>query len=186
MQSPHGFIAEPLDGKLYDNVAKSGLILSTSIDSFQTTNRIAVIKVLPSGYSGVIQVDAHAIVHHNTFRKGLDMKGKEQFSTSYFEGDTYLVDPSTIYMYMNPDMKDWKTLGEWCFVAPVLNDNNLQTATLKDLHGTVVYGNDALDAQVGDEIVFITDSEYEFNIDEKILYRIESKDICLKKKQPES
>jgi len=50
------------------------------------------------------------------------------------------------------------------------------------LWGELVYFNELLtDVKSGDIIAFSPDSEYEFRIDDEVLYRMYNKNICLKK-----
>lgn len=178
MRSPHGFVASPSDGKLYNNTRKAGdkeFVISSSMENAKMVNREAVISTVPSGYKGPIKDGATAIVHHNVFRKFYASKGgEERFSSNLFDENTYLIDTESIYAYKNEKHDKWKATFLWCFVKP----------TGEALHGKVVIGNDHLvsnDVFEGDEVIFIPDSEYEFNIDGEVLYRIDSKDICLVK-----
>jgi hypothetical protein len=52
----------------------------------------------------------------------------------------------------------------------------------EELWGEIVYKNDDFtSAEVGDVVSFTPESEYEFNIDGEVLYRMYNKNICLKK-----
>jgi len=180
MRSPHGFVASPSDGKLYKNMRKAGnteFAISTSMEDAKTVNREALISAVPSRYTGPIKDGATAIVHHNVFRKFYASNGgKETFSTDMFDENTYLIAPNAIYAYKNSNNDPWKTVNKWCFVRP----------TGEMLHGEIVISNEMLEKNgviEGDEVIFIPDSEYEFTIDEEVLYRINSEDICLVKKR---
>jgi hypothetical protein len=186
MKSPYLFIIKPVGGKLYDNVKKVGeseLIVNSTIEDHLTTNRQACVESVPLDYSGPIEEGALIIVHHNTFRKYRDMRGVEKFSTNKLFGDTYTLGEDLIYAYKNDWSQEWKPISPYCFVAPIENDYKYDTGSEKALHGKMVYTNDELSSigiENGDIVGFTPDSEYEFNIDEQKLYRINSSDICLK------
>lgn len=186
MKSPYQFIIEPLNDKLYNSTKKIGdvdLIISTSFENHKTTNRQAIVKEVPLSYSGPIQKGAIIVVHHNTFRKYLDIRGKEQFSSSKIDGSSYMILEDVIYAYKNDWSQDWEPVEPYCFVKPVDNDADVKMTTNKELYGIMVYSNSILvdqDINNGDKVVFSPDSEYEFDLDDTIMYRINYNDICLK------
>ena len=174
MRSPHGFIVEPHEGKLYKNTTKIGsmnFIMSSSIENHKAVNREAMVIAAPSQYNGLIKDGARIIVHHNVFRKTYAYGGLEQFSSDRVDKDTYLVPAESVYAYKNSPEDDWDAVAPWCFVKP----------TGEKLHGVVAFGKDK-----GCEVVFIPDSEYDFKIDGEVLYRVDTKDICLRKKLQEN
>jgi hypothetical protein len=72
----------------------------------------------------------------------------------------------------------------YCFVRPIKNQDKIISSigSREDLWGELVYFNDALmDVSKGDIVAFSPDSEYEFRIDDEVLYRMYNKNICLRK-----
>ena len=186
MRSLTNYIVEPCDGVLYDNVKKVGeseLILSSSIENHQVTNRKAIVKAIPVNVKTPVKVGATIIVHHNVFRKYNDMKGKEKHAAGMIFGDIYMVDPYQVYMYKNVGDSDWTSIDPFCFVSPIVNDDTFSVSSEKEQYGVMEYPNkyiSSLDILKGDIIGFAPDSEYEFNIDGKKYYRVNSRNICLK------
>lgn len=173
MKSPYCFIAEPLGGVRYDTVRKSGLVISASQEDHRVTNRQAVVISTPMNYDGPIEPGDILLVHHNTFRKYYDMKGKERSGPSHFRDSLFFIFPDQYFMYKKPG-SDWMAPEPYCFIKP----------TDEDLIGEVVYGNPELEAMgisVGDRVSFQPDSEYEFKVDDVTLYRMFNRNICLTK-----
>jgi len=171
MRSPHFFIAEPIDGKRYASVAKSGLVLSTSKEDHKTTQRQAKIISLPLSYKGGAQVGDILLVHHNTFRLYDDMKGREKSGPSHFRDNLYFIFDDQWFMYKHDDQ--WIAPAPYCFIKP----------TDEPLIGIIKYMNDDMEAmglKVGDKIAFQPDSEYEFDIDGEKLYRMFTRNLTLK------
>ncbi len=171
MRSAQGFIVTPSDGEIYKNKKTVGsveFILSSSMENHKVVNRLADIQTVPAGYTGPVKDGAVGIVHHNIFRKTIAYGGKEKFATALFGDGKYIVPEESIYAYKNPGDSCWSMIDPWCFVKP--ND---------DMLGGVVKIGELYN---GETVVFIPDSEYEFNVDGEILYRVDTKDICLVKK----
>jgi co-chaperonin GroES (HSP10) len=171
MRSPHFFIAEPIDGKRYANVAENGLVLSVSQEDHKTTNRQAKIIALPLSYKGGAQVGDTLLVHHNTFRKYLDMKGREKSGPSYFRDNLYFIFDDQWFMCKHDGQ--WIAPSPYCFIKP----------TNEPLIGIIKYMNDymgTMGLKVGDKVAFQPDSEYEFNIEGEKLYRMFTRNLTLK------
>jgi hypothetical protein len=186
MKSLYKYIVEPLNGTLYDNIKKfdgGELIVSSSIENHEVTNRYAKVISPPSNVKTPVVKDGLIVVHHNVFRKYNDMKGVECFAAGLIKGSVYMIDPFQVFMYKNPNEKDWTTLDPYCFVSPVENDLDFHNTSEKELYGIMQYPNKYilnLNINKGDLIGFRPDSEYEFNIDGKKYYRVNSSNICLK------
>jgi hypothetical protein len=188
MRSPNCFIAKPKDGDRYSNKKDVGgveLITSASKEDHLSTQRIAVVLNTPVNYSGPVSIGDEIIVHHNTFRLYNDMKGKERSSWSFMFGDNYLIDPLEVYAYKSAG-GDWNAIAPFCFVEPIQNDNSassVHTASEEAyLFGIMVYPNsDQSDIKSGTKVGFTPDSEYEFNIEGRKLYRMKTNMICLKR-----
>lgn len=184
MRSPYCFIIEPVDSRRYSNSKKIDgheLILSSSKEDHTTTNRSAVVIATPMYYAGPIEPGDTVIVHHNVFRIYYDMKGREKSSWSFLRDNTFLVTTEELFMYRKPGGK-WQAPSPYCFVEPIKNDDCeiLSTDVNKNLFGIIKYKNDTqYYLNEGDEVVFTPDTEYEFRIDDKILYRMRTQNICL-------
>jgi len=184
MRSPYFFIIEPVDNKRYSNSKEFDgheLILSSSKEDHTTTNRRAVVLAVPLYYNGPIEPGDVVIVHHNVFRIYYDMKGREKSSYSFLRDNTFLVSTEELFMYKKPGC-DWKAPAPFCFVAPIKKDDCeiLTTEVNKELYGNIIYKNDTQHyLNEGDEVVFSPESEYEFKIDDRVLYRMRTQNICL-------
>ena len=80
MKAPFDFVIEP-KGNRYNNTKKVGdkdLILNTEVFNHQFVNREAIVKSVPTAYKTKIKPGDTVIVHHNVFRRWLDVKGKEK------------------------------------------------------------------------------------------------------------
>lgn len=172
MRSPYCFIAEPVGNVRYDSVTKSGLVLSASQEDHRVTNRMAKVISVPLNYEGPVVPGDILLVHHNTFRKYYDIRGKERSGPSHFRDNLFFIFPDQYFMYKKGDT--WKSPDPYCFVRP----------TKDSLIGEIAYSNDELESigvNVGDIVSFQPDSEYEFKIDGEVLYRMFTRNICLTK-----
>jgi len=164
------FLVEPIDGKRYTPIANNGLVLSASQEDHQVTNRQAIVVDTPYTYKGEITKGDILLVHHNTFRKYYDVKGRERNGTSYFKDGLYFIFNEQFYLYKHNGK--WTSVNSFCFVEP----------TEDALIGKLVYGNketEELGIKEGDTVVFQPDSEYEFNVEGKKLYRMYTRNLCL-------
>lgn len=188
MRSPYCFIIQPVGDKRYSNTKEFDgheLILSSSKEDHTTTNRQAVVLATPLYYDGPIEPGDVVIVHHNVFRIYYDMKGREKSSWSFLKDNTFMITSEELFLYKKPNM-DWKAPSPYCFVEPIeLVDSELLTSEVNEaLHGTMVYkNNDQDNVQEGDQVIFSPESEYEFRIDDRILYRMRTQNICLVKEK---
>jgi hypothetical protein len=187
MKSPYKFIVEPIGGKRYDNVKKVGdseLIISSDIEDFRSAQRIAVVKATPINYNGPIKAGSLVVVHHNVFRLYFGQDGNKKYSSAFFKDDMFFVQPDRIYLYKNDWSQDWQSLNPWCFVSPIVNDDDWVNDSKKEYWGIVKYANDSLEGlgvNVGDTVSYQPDTEYEFTIDDELMYRMYTRNICLKK-----
>lgn len=184
MHSPHFFIITPANDTLYDNEIKidgKTLTTSTSFENHQVTNRQGVVQAVPTRYKGPILPGDKVIVHHNVFRKYLDMRGVEKFSVNLIRDNIYRVYLEEVFAFKS-EGDYWIPTDGFCFVEPIENTEDFSNEAEEELHGELVYiGNDLIKdgLERGDKIVFTPISEYEFNIDGQKLYRIQTKDVCL-------
>ena len=185
MKTLYNFIIEPLNGVLYDNVKKIGdsdLIMSSSIENHEMTNRHAIVVSAPIYYDGPIKNGDTIIVHHNVFRKYYDAYGEEKYAAGLITDNKYSVEIGQIFLYKS-EGDDWQTFEPYCFVSPIANDDGMANVSEKELYGIMEYTTpyiDSIGIKSGDRIAFRPDSEYEFNIDGKKMYRVNSNNICLK------
>ena len=80
MKSVYDFIISPKESR-YNNNKKIGdknLIINTEIYNHQYVSRNAIVKSIPIVVPTKIQPGDEVIVHHNVFRRWLDIKGDEK------------------------------------------------------------------------------------------------------------
>jgi hypothetical protein len=167
-------------GEEYNNhkdFAGESFIVNTSIEDAKYVNRVGVVKASP--LDSEIPIGSLVIVHHNVFRTYLDIKGNKRKSNEYFRDGLYLVDDSRIYMYN--DGSGWKCTKEYVFVSPVnyIQDDEIHRSDKKEEEhvGVIVHGSIY---HKGTRVGFTKNSEYEFEIEDNKMYRMQVKDICLK------
>jgi len=183
MNSLYDFIVEPI-GERYNNtieVDNLKLILNTKIESFKFVNKTAKVISTPLAYKTVIKPGDHVIIHHNVFRRYYDIRGKEKNSSKYFKDNLYFCQPDQIYMYKKQNK--WESFMDRCFVKPILNRDNLTLDKTKSLVGILRYGNSVLNKlkiAPGDLVGYTPNSEWEFIIDNELLYCMKSNDIVIK------
>ena len=184
MRSVFNFIIE--SNKRYNNskdIEGKELILNTEISErdYMYTNRIGVVKAIPAIIKTPIKPGDSVILHHNVFRRWIDIRGREKDSSSRIQENDYMVAPDQIYAYKRNGK--WKCLDEYCFVKPIKEDSKWSVLREQKLLGELVYSNEYLESlglSVGDVVGFSPDSEYEFNIDDEKLYRVLSNQITIK------
>jgi hypothetical protein len=186
MKSPYNFIIKPYNDRRYDNIRKYGdvdFVISSSQEDHTVSNRIGVVVSVPTYYNGPIKSGDHVVVHHNVFKFYYDMKGNQKSSWHHLFDDYFIIESDQLYMYKDPE-GDWMSPYPYCFVRPIKNQDKVisSAGSKEDLWGEMVYFNELLtDVTKGDIVSFSPDSEYEFRIDDEVLYRMYNKNICLKK-----
>jgi len=169
----------------YDNKVSVGskeLILNTEITErdYLFVNRIGTVINAPINIKTPIESGNEVIVHHNVFRRWYDVRGNERNSGNYIKEDTYTVSEEQIFAYKQNGK--WHCPIQYCFVEPLGNEDVWSTDSEQKLIGKLTYTNDYLSSlglSCGDVVGFTPNSEYEFNIEDKKLYRILSKDITI-------
>ena len=174
MKSPDNFIVSPLNNERYDNMSKvgSGLILSLDKEDYTITNRFGIVIETPINYDGAIAKGDTLLVHHNVFRQYYDMAGLERDGNSYFRENMYLVNNEQFFLYKHGEK--WMAINPFCFIKPIEGE---------ELVGTIRYMNSEMEAMglvIGDKVLFQPDSEYEFFIEGEKLYRMFTRNLCLK------
>ena len=188
MNPVNNFLLTPLNNERYSNRSEFGdkkLIISTSQEDHTATNRVGVVSETPIHYNGPIKKDDLVIIHHNVFRVFYDMKGRETSGPCHFSKNLYLVPSEQIYFYKRKNSKEWKSLGEYCFVKPINKKPTelLSLDKLEELMGEITCDNSFLNklgVKTGDLVSFHPDTEYEFKINNETLYRIKNNRICVK------
>ena len=174
MNAYKDFIVAPI-GERYNNVKRVNdkeLILNTEIFNHQFINRLALVLDTPLLFNTPIDKRDQVILHHNVFRRWHDVKGKEKNSRSYWKEDKYIISQDQIYLYNN------KAMPGYSFVQPIKSNNKLTVDTEQPLVGIIKYTDGAFD--INTLVGFTPNSEYEFVIDGKRLYRVLNKFITIK------
>ena len=186
MRSPFHFIVEPLGGSRYDNVKSIGgmdFITSSSKEDHKASNRHAKVLATPIGYTGEIMPGDIVIVHHNVFKYYNDIHGNERSGRSHLFDGIFLIDDDQFFLYKREN--EWKAHSRYCFVLPEKRMDNYILSKIGNeeyLRGMLIYPNQELidkGLNSGDKVAFTPESEYEFEIDGIILYRMYSKNVCL-------
>ena len=178
MKSLYQFIIKPIGERYKNKINIDGceLIVNSTISSHKFVNREAEVVSVPLIYNTKIKKGDKVIVHHNLFRRYYNMKGKSVNSTKYFKDDLYFAVPSQVYMYYQKNK--WIPNENYCFVKPLLEDEKI----IKN-KGILKYGNSSLEAleiTPGDIVGFKPMREFEFIINNELLYCMESNDIVIK------
>jgi len=178
MKGVYNFVVTPVKSRYNNKKSVNGreLILNTEIFNHKQVSREAIVKSIPTVGDTDIQVGDTVIIHHNVFRKWHDQQGVERNSKSYFNENTYLVNSDQIFLYKNKSK--WKPQKGFCFVAPIKSTNKLSLNKEQPLVGVVKYTDGTV--KEGDLVGFTPNSEYEFIIEGKKLYRVYSKFITIK------
>ena len=183
MNSLFDFIVEPY-GQRYNNTIKVGdtsLIINTKLDNYKSVNNIGKVISVPLAYKTNVKPGDLVMIHHNVFRRFYDIRGNEKNSKSYFKDNLYFVQLDQIYLYKRSNK--WKAFGDRCFIAPLKNNDEINTSLEQSLIGVLKYGNSALEAleiNEGDVVGYTPFGEYDFIVDNKRLYCMKSNDIVIK------
>ena len=183
MKSIYDFIISPKSSR-YNNTKKVGdkdLIINTEIYNHQYVSRNAIVKSIPITTPTKIQVGDEVIVHHNIFRRWLDIKGVEKNSRSYIDENNYCVKQDQIFSYKRNNK--WLPVDGYCFVKPIKNKDTYSTQQEKELVGVIKQVDTKLKnfgIKENDLVGFVPNSEYEFVIDGERLYRVLSNHISIK------
>jgi len=183
MRSIYDFIISPKESR-YTNSKKVGgktLIVNTEIYNHQYVSRNAIVKSKPMIFDTDIKSGDEVIVHHNIFRRWMDVKGVERNSKSYIDENNYCVKQDQIFSYKRNNK--WLPVEGYCFVKPVKNKNIYSNQQEEELVGVIKQVDTKLKdfgIKENDLVGFIPNSEYEFVIDGERLYRVLSNHISIK------
>ena len=157
---------------------KDGIIINDTIESVNSINRIGTVIYSPDKK---IKAGYKILFHHNIVRMKNDIKKKQIKSQFWLEGNKYFVPKQEVFMYY--DIK-WNAYGENCFIKPIKVEN---TKIIDERYkgrlnhiGEIAYINEELlsyGLKQGDRVIFSRYSEYEFDIDGNIYYKMRTKDI---------
>ena len=186
MRSVDQFIVKPLKGRRYNNTKKIGgieFIVSTSQEDFKFSNREALVISTPLKYNGPIEKGDILLVHHNVFKFYNDIKGRQKSGKSFFRDDIFFIDSEQFFMYKKNNK--WHSYDRYCFVEPISPENSfiMKPTREEPLMGIMRYPNKYLKSkgiEKGDKVSFTPDSEYEFRLEDKKLYRIYDHQITMK------
>jgi len=174
MKAYKEFIVSPI-GERYNNSKKiddKELILNTEIFNHQYTNRLAKVIATPLLFQSPINVGDEVIVHHNVFRRWLDVKGVERNSRSYWKENKYIISLDQIFLHNN------KAMPGYSFIKPIKSINKFNVEDEKPLVGVIKYSDGTF--KKNELVGFSPSSEYEFIIDKERLYRVMNKFITIK------
>jgi len=178
MKSVYNFVVKPI-GKRYNNVKKVGdkeLIINTEIFNHQYVNRQATVISKPIIGDTDIDIGSDVILHHNVFRRWHNVKGIEKNSKSYFNEDTYIVQPDQIFLYKK--FWQWHSPKGFCWVKPIKNKDKYANSETQENIGIIKYTDGSF--KINDLVGFTPISNYEFVIDNELLYRVYTKFITIK------
>jgi len=178
VKSVYNFVVKPI-GQRYNNVKKVGdkeLILNTEIFNHQYVNRQATVISKPIIGDTDIDVGSDVILHHNVFRRWHNVKGIEKNSKSYFNENTYIVHPDQIFLYKK--FWQWHSPKGFCWIKPIKNKNKYSNSETQENIGIIKYTDGIF--KVNDLVGFTPISNYEFVIDNELLYRVYTKFITIK------
>lgn len=186
MKSVFNFLVKPKSSR-YNNEISIGdkkLITNTEIFDHKSISREAVVLSTPAAFTTVIKEGDSVILHHNVFRRWHDIKGQEKNSSSYLKEDLYSCQIDQIYAFKEKDsINDWKALDGYSFVQPIKNIDKYNLKTENELVGILIHASDYIKSKGlknGDLVGIGKNSQYEFVIDGKLLYRVLDKHILIK------
>lgn len=178
MKTPYLYLIEP-EGDRYNNtkiIEGKEIILNTTMDEtdFKYTNRIARVIGTPKR-EGVLKEGDRVIVHHNTFRKWFNVKGRLKDSSNFIKEGAFYAGLDQIFAYDRGD--GWTTLEDYCFVKPIEKESGFTYNVenwIQD-RGIVAISNPILEKQgigVGDEIFFVGPARYRFDIEGETYWKM--------------
>jgi len=178
MKSVFDFVIEPKKARSTSkkNIQGKELLLNTELQNHEYVSRHGVVIATPIAGTTEIKAGDEVIVHHNVFRVMRDIRGKEKNSRSYYNDNTFLVQPNQIYAYKRNN--DWRCVKGYCFIKPLVNKNTFSEHKERPCIGIIKYADKGF--KKGDLVGFKPGMEYEFNIEQERLYRVCSEDITIK------
>ena len=180
MNSLFDFIIKPKENR-YTNtkkVSNTNLILNTDTSDHRYVSREAIVISEPKNNVINVTKGDNIIVHHNIFRRFYDVHGVEKNSKSYFKDDMYFCDPSQVFFNITTNT----AIKNYCFIQPIVKNQGviLEQEFEEPLKGIVAYTDNEGFIEKNDLVGFTPESEYEFIINGKRLYRVPIKSISIK------
>ena len=177
MKAYKEYLISPIGGR-YNNSKKiddKELILNTEIFNHQFVNRNAKIIATPLLFQSPLNIGDEVIVHHNIFRRWLNIKGEEKNSRSYIGENKYLATEDQLFLYKQDE---WKAMPGYSFIKPLKSTNEFNVENEKPLIGVIKYTDGEFSKE--EFVGFRPGSEYEFIINGERLYRVMNKFITIK------
>ena len=178
--------------KNYIETENSKIYTNSTIESVSNINRAA--RVIEAPKFTILKEGNEIITHHNIFRLRYGATGSVIKSNYWLEGNKYFVPLTEVFMVKKPN-EEWEALSPYCFIKPLKYEDKkigniiLPSDSAKSHKGrikqigVIEYPNAQMvesGLNVGDKVGFSKNSEYEFNINGEILYKMSSKDIMMK------
>lgn len=166
------FVIRP-QNKEYNNekqIDGKNLILNTNKSDHKFVSRIGIVEYTPAYNAMGIEFGDEVIVHHNVFRRWDDIRGNEKKSRNWYRDNLYIVPVEQIFAYKK--ITQWNALPGYNFIKPIKDNELVGEIVFKDPYFKA--------ANKGDIVGFKPNREYEFNIDEQILYRVPTNSITIK------
>lgn len=157
------------------------LHLVNDLDNVHEINRECILRGLPYGYEGELEVGMRLIVHHNMARVSKNYQDKK-VSEYKISKNLYRVPMNLVFLYFK-DGK-WNSYGEWCFVKPLEVDNSdkvldfglIIPSVVQDkyaeLRGVMRYPNKSLDVKEGEVVQYLPYSEHKYTLEGEVLYKM--------------
>jgi len=160
------------------------LIVNSTIESVSHINRVATVKSAP--HFTLLERGDKVIIHHNILRSKHSVSGRQVRSDFHIEDNLYFVPLTEIFMYKRGSL--WEAITPFCFVQPMNLDQGgeLLLGVKKDYlgrehqKGILTHPNKELieiGCKKGSIVMFSEHSEYEFNIEGTLYYRMKTRDI---------
>ena len=176
----------------YNNTVKFGdieVVVNSTIESAEHVNRI--VEVISAPKDTILKSGDKVVIHHNVLKLRNGVGGMLVQSDYLIKDNLYFVPFDLVYAYKRGE-EDWRAITPHVFIKPIdfEFDENESSLTLNKKEysykgkvknrGIVKYLNEELEeygVKVGDEIYFTDDSEYEFKINDEVLYLMRNVDV---------
>lgn len=201
MQGIHEFIIEvkePMKNKM--SLGKAEIFIDPSFDQTKHSNRIGKVISTPIGSDTDVKVGDEVVIQHTILMSQL-YQGQKADSVFLVDKEKgyYRLEDSLIIMFRSNPSDEWKCNGIHAMLTPIeaeaedykeggliMPDSHFNTDVecntngFVKQYGIVRYLNKALADQgveIGDKVYFVDYGDYEFNIDNEILYCMDNRDI---------
>lgn len=176
MKSPNYFLIKPYGGDRY-RTEENGIIVNSSIENHEYTNRIAEVVETPINYNGIIAKGDLIVVHHNTFRVMRTQTNKMVSSSKHIVDDLFWT--SEPYMVIKGDNKI--AIDPYIFLQRVKVDDFFQGEFLHENIGKIIINSEhqekELNLKKGEIVAYKDFRNYTFNIFGEEYIRVKAEDI---------